>query len=193
MLDSRIEHINATLAELTELMQLVSESYPEVPAILCKISLEKGESLCEELRALNTVKETIPMVEQTAEKVESGEASLLVYENAERNDIPMCDTVSKENKEYGESFSHSEEKDIPDVETSFVFLIGFPKCRILKEPMIFYRNRIVRFLGNLRVRKRVGKKKIFHCSIKSWPEIRKMPYLPKKRKAILCRNIIARR
>ncbi len=118
MLDSRIEHINATLAELTELMQLVSESYPEVPAILCKISLEKGESLCEELRALNTVKETIPMVEQTAEKVESGEASLLVYENAERNDIPMCDTVSKENKEYGESFSHSEEKDIPDVETS---------------------------------------------------------------------------
>ena len=63
MLDSRIEHINATLAELTELMQLVSESYPEVPAILCKISLEKGESLCEELRALNTVKETIPMVE----------------------------------------------------------------------------------------------------------------------------------
>lgn len=104
MLDSRIEHINATLAELTELMQLVSESYPEVPAILCKISLEKGESLCEELRALNTVKETIPMVEQTAEKVESGEASLLVYENAERNDIPMCDTVSKENKEYGESF-----------------------------------------------------------------------------------------
>lgn len=171
MLDSRIEHINATLAELTELMQLVSESYPEVPAILCKISLEKGESLCEELRALNTVKETIPMVEQTAEKVESGEASLLVYENAERNDIPMCDTVSKENKEYGESFSHSEEKDIPDVETSslvflgtlrmrsFVFLIGFPKCRILKEPMIFYRNRIVRFLGNLRVRKRVGKKR----------------------------------
>lgn len=118
MLDSRIEHINATLAELTELMQLVSESYPEVPAILCKISLEKGESLCEELRALNTVKETIPMVEQTAEKVESGEASLLVCENAERNDIPMCDTVSKENKEYGESFSHSEEKDIPDVETS---------------------------------------------------------------------------
>ena len=53
MLDSRIEHINATLAELTELMQLVSESYPEVPAILCKISLEKGESLCEELRALH--------------------------------------------------------------------------------------------------------------------------------------------
>ena len=40
MLDSRIEHINATLAELTELMQLVSESYPEVPAILCKFSLE---------------------------------------------------------------------------------------------------------------------------------------------------------
>ena len=97
MLDSRIEHINATLAELTELMQLVSESYPEVPAILCKISLEKGESLCED-PALNTVKETITMVEQTAEKVESGEASLLVYENAERNDIPMCDTVSKENR-----------------------------------------------------------------------------------------------
>ena len=56
MLDSRIEHINATLAELTELMQLVAKSYPDVPAILCKISLEKGEQLCEELRTLNTVK-----------------------------------------------------------------------------------------------------------------------------------------
>ena len=114
MLDSRIEHINATLAELTELMQLVSESYPEVPAILCKISLEKGECLCEELRALNTVKETVPMVVQTVEKVESDEVSSLVSEGAERNDIPMCDTVSEENKECEESFSLSEEKDIPD-------------------------------------------------------------------------------
>lgn len=63
MLDSRIEHINATLTELTELMQLVSKSYPEVPAILCKISLEKGEQLCEELRLLNTVKESVPSME----------------------------------------------------------------------------------------------------------------------------------
>ncbi len=66
MLDSRVEHINATLSELVDLMQLVTKSYPEVPAILYKIALEKGEAFCDELRALSTVKEPVRPIEATA-------------------------------------------------------------------------------------------------------------------------------
>ncbi len=53
MSDSCIGNINTTLTELQELMILVEKSYPEVPSILCKISLEKGEKLCEQLRNLS--------------------------------------------------------------------------------------------------------------------------------------------
>lgn len=69
-----MEHINATLSELVDLMQLVTKSYPEVPAILYKIALEKGEAFCDELRALNTVKESVRPVEATAAPTVSEES-----------------------------------------------------------------------------------------------------------------------
>lgn len=101
MLDSRIEHINATLAELTELMQLVAKSYPDVPAILCKISLEKGEQLCEELRTLNTVKENVPSLEHTAGDEES--SSFSEECGAEKKSSPVSPLSENESGEVSPS------------------------------------------------------------------------------------------
>lgn len=51
---SNIDSINTTLTELRELMALVEKNYPDVPSILCKISIEKGEKLCDLLRNLTS-------------------------------------------------------------------------------------------------------------------------------------------
>ncbi|MCD8287741.1 MAG: hypothetical protein LUC18_02740 [Porphyromonadaceae bacterium] len=109
MSDSRIEQINATLAELGELMQLIDKSYPDVSPVLWKVSLERGLLLCEEIKALSTVKESAVKVEsatvddeKTSLEEKSPEKSPFSWEATEEefclfDSIPgMKDTTGEE-------------------------------------------------------------------------------------------------
>ncbi len=59
MSDVCIERIKTTLSELQELVELIAKNSPETPEILYKITLEKGESLCEQVRAFITDNKTV--------------------------------------------------------------------------------------------------------------------------------------
>lgn len=122
MLDSRVEHINATLSELVDLMQLVTKSYPEVPAILYKIALEKGEAFCDELRALNTVKESVRPIEATAVPTGSEESlHTAECENEEplfTADVPV---VEAECECAAEATSPEADEEVADKKVSMPF------------------------------------------------------------------------
>lgn len=121
MSDSRVEHINATLSELVDLMQLITKSYPEVPAILYKISLEKGESLCEELRALNTVKETVPQSHAETVLAESDEASPHMVEIVVNESLAETAASDDEPREGNTSVTMPETEDVADKKVSMPF------------------------------------------------------------------------
>lgn len=121
MSDSRVEHINATLSELVDLMQLITKSYPEVPAILYKISLEKGESLCEELRALNTVKETVPQLHAETVSAESGEASLHMVETVVNESLAETTVSDDGSSEGNTSVATPETEKVADKKVSMPF------------------------------------------------------------------------
>lgn len=121
MSDSRVEHINATLSELVDLMQLITKSYPEVPAILYKISLEKGESLCEELRALNTVKETVPQSHAETVLAESDEASPHMVEIVVNESLAETAASDDEPREGNTSVTMPETEKVADKKVSMPF------------------------------------------------------------------------
>lgn len=121
MSDSRVEHINATLSELVDLMQLITKSYPEVPAILYKISLEKGESLCEELRALNTVKESVPRTNAEMASVESGEASPHMVETVVNESLAETTVSDDGSREGNTSVATPETEKVADKKVSMPF------------------------------------------------------------------------
>lgn len=69
MSDVCIERIKTTLSELQELVELIAKNSPETPEILYKITLEKGESLCEQVRAFITDNKTVAAAAVMPDKV----------------------------------------------------------------------------------------------------------------------------
>lgn len=69
MSDVCIERIKTTLSELQDLVELIAKNSPETPEILYKITLEKGEALCEQLRAFITDKKTVAAATVMPDKV----------------------------------------------------------------------------------------------------------------------------
>ena len=111
MSDVCIERIKTTLSELQELVDLITKNSTETPEILYKITLEKGEALCEQMRAFITDKKAVAAAAVMPEK--AIETNIPVSASAVAND-----TSNDENGKE-ETLKPEEKKDLAQETSSF--------------------------------------------------------------------------